>query len=101
MSYEQEPLFEVIDAQTYEAAQRSTSGGRKTKAAKLDERTYTTWYSLVHTMGFCTVPAHDEVIRSLNPEQQEYRQQYPVRMVYEINNLMVCRDCFLLSADQL
>ena len=96
---EQEPLFEVIDAATYEAAQRKTSTGRRSKV-NLDERTYTTWYSLAHTMGYCTVPTHDEVIRALNPSQQEYRQQYPVRMVYEIGNLMVCRDCFLVGADQ-
>lgn len=97
--YEQEPLFEVIDTATYEAAQRKTSGARKSKH-NLDDRSFTTWYSLSHTMGFCTVPNHDEVIRSLNDEQKEYRQQYPVRMVYEIGEYMVCRDCFLAEADK-
>src|SRR5262245_37168731 len=96
---EQEPLFEVIDTATYEAAQRKTSGARKSKV-DLSIRNYNTWYSLQHTMGFCTVPTHDEVIQALSEEQQGYRQKYPVRMVYEINGVHVCRDCFLVGADQ-
>lgn len=100
---EQEPLFEVIDTATYEAAQRSVtkSGKRSKKEINLDVRSYTVWYSLAHTMGYCTVPNHDEIIRSLSAEKQEYRQQYPVRMVYPIGDLFVCRDCFLLGADQI
>lgn len=100
---EQEPLFEVIDTATYEAAQRvapKTSKPRKGKEIDLSVRTYTLWYSLNHTMGFCTVPMHDEIVRSLDPTKQEYRQVYPVRMVYPIGDLLVCRDCFMMEADK-
>lgn len=96
---EQEPLFQVIDTATYEAAQRKSSSARKSKV-NLDERNYTTWYALPHTMGFCTVPRHDEIINSLSETKQEYRQKYPTRMVYEINGMMVCRDCFMTEADK-
>jgi hypothetical protein len=96
---EQEPLFQVIDSATYEAAQRSTSKARKSKY-NLDDRTYTTWYSLPHQMGFCTVPNHDEVVQALSADKKEYRQRYPVRMVFEIGDYMVCRDCFMVGADK-
>lgn len=92
---DQQPLFEVITKEEYE---RGTTGAKR--ATNTEDRTLTGWYKLTHHYGFCTVPNHDEVYKTLHPEQQEYRQKYPTRMIFEIGRYFVCRDCFLAEADR-
>ncbi len=101
MADEQLPLFEfeVIDAAEFAKSKAKTSSPRKVKH-DLGDRSYVVWYSLPSYMGICTVPMHDEIIRSLNPEQQAYRQRHePNRFVFEIGDHTVCRDCFIAKAD--
>jgi hypothetical protein len=74
---------------------------RASKTIATEPRTRTVWFTLPTRNGFCTVSAHEEVQRTLNPEQKEYRDKYPVRSVFEITeDRYVCRDCFLLGADK-
>jgi len=94
---EQLPLFEIIDAETFHKGQAKTSKG---KTLKTEPRMLTTWYDLPTTFGFCTVPMHDEIQKSLSPEKKEYRQVYPSRLVYKIGEYQVCRDCFMAKADK-
>ena len=50
----------------------------------------TTWYAISathHSHGFCQCDRHEEVQRMLNPEAKSYRDQYPVRMVFELIRL--------------
>jgi hypothetical protein len=97
----EEPLFEVISEEEANAPDTSKpKTTRKKKGANTDDRTQTGWYNLPHTVhGFCTVPRHEEVQRELNPEQLEYRDKYPTRMLFEIGEYLVCKDCYLASAD--
>lgn len=99
--------FEIIGEDEFKKAQekkpRATGSPRKRGATKLfntDDRTKTGWYKLPHTMGYCTVPSHDEVQKALKPEAKAYRQRYPVRMVFQIGEYTVCRDCYLARADE-
>lgn len=92
-------LFEVISEDEF----RKESTQRTAREATTEPRTLTVWLALgTHThLDYCTVPAHDEVQKMLNPEQQEYRQKYPTRMVYEIRpGVLCCRDCFIAEADK-
>lgn len=84
-----DPLFEVINQEQFLESKKST------KEHATEPRTFITWYKLPHRMGMCEVPEHDEIIKALNPTQQEYRQRYPVRMVFPINSIPTCRDCFM------
>jgi hypothetical protein len=93
---EQQPLFRVVSAEEF----AKSPAPSKRKALKTEPRTLTTWYDLQHSMGFCTVPDHDDVYRSLNPEKQAYRQKYPTRMIIRIGEYDVCRDCYLVEADK-
>jgi len=99
----EEPLFEVIteeEANAPDTSKPKTTTRRK-KGANTDDRTQTGWYNLSHTVhGFCTVPRHEEVQRILNPEQLEYREKYPTRMLFEIGEYLVCKDCYLAEADK-
>lgn len=96
----QESLFEVIEAEEFQAATRPKTPRGK-RQAKTEPRINTTWFALTTHTGFCTVPGHEELIRSLKPDQQAYRQKYPVRQVYEIKpGVFSCRDCFLAEADK-
>lgn len=101
-------LFETISEDEFKAATETsatktpTGRTRKRKAVSFEDRTNTGWFKLnaLHSMGFCTVPMHDEIQQSLHPEKKEYRQKYPVRMIVRIGNLDVCRDCFVAEADK-
>ena len=73
---------------------------RKSKEVATEPRTLTVWTGLPYSMGFCTVPGHEDVQRTLNPEQLEYRQKYPTRWVIRIGEYDVCRDCFMAEADK-
>lgn len=95
---EQIPLFTVVDAETF--ARSLAPKQRSRRSPKTEPRTQTVWFDLVHHTGFCTVPRHDEVQRSLHPAKQEVRQKYPVRHVFTIGEFDVCRDCFLAEADK-
>ena len=96
----EEPLFEVITEEEANVPEKPKSVRRK-KSVNTDDRTQTGWYNLPHTVhGFCTVPRHEEVQRMLNPEQQEYRETYPIRMLFEIGEYLVCKDCYLNEADR-
>lgn len=95
MSDPQQLSFEVISQEEYFKA--SVPKGKKVKT---EPRNYTTWYDLTTHFGFCTVPRHEEIQKQLDPEKKEYRQVYPSRMVYEIDGMKVCRDCFLREADK-
>ncbi len=97
MAEEQLPLFEIIDADAYRKGTARTSKGKKLKT---EPRNFTTWYDLPTHFGFCTVPTHEDVQRTLKPEQKEYRQVYPTRSVYQIGEYFVCRDCYLAEADK-
>ena len=88
-------LFEVITADEFHEAKAQTSKGLVT-----EPRNFTTWIGLPSRLGFCTVPDHDEIQKMLSPEQKEYRQVYPTRMVTHIGDYDVCRDCFLRRADE-
>jgi len=100
----QEPLFEVISDDEYAKAQETSQPTDKTKETKskwnTDIRTQTNWFKFPTHMGFCTVPMHAEVQRAIYGEAREYRQQYPSRMVFTIDEFDVCRDCFLVEADK-
>ena len=73
---------------------------RKTKELVTEPRTRTVWVELPYTLGFCEVPAHDEVIKTLDPSAQAYRDKYPTRWVIDIDGVKVCRDCFMAEADK-
>lgn len=89
-----------IESVSPEEFKRETTTVRKKKTVATEPRTRTVWVELDYSLGFCTVPAHEEVQKLLNPGQLEYRQKYPTRWVIEINGIMVCRDCFLAEADK-
>lgn len=84
-----EPLFEAIDQESFLAAQKPT------KEWVTDPRTFVTWFKLPHSMGMCEVPEHDKVQSLLKPEQQIVRQKYPTRMIFPVNGIPTCRDCFM------
>lgn len=99
-----EPLFRIIDETEFNAeataTPKSTTGGRKTKTGNTDDRTHTGWYKLNHTQhGFCTVPSHNVVQDALSDEKKEFRDKYPVRMLFPIGNYLVCKDCYIMKAD--
>ena len=77
---------------------------RRTRKIVTEPRNMTTWYAISathHSHGFCQCDRHEEVQRMLNPEAKSYRDQYPVRMVFEIRpGLLICRDCFIAEADK-
>lgn len=79
---------------------REATAPRKSKTLQTEPRTRTVWVELPYSLGFCTVPAHEEVQKTLNPGQLEYRQKYPTRWIIRIGELDVCRDCFLAGADK-
>lgn len=83
------PLFEVIDQETFLKSKTAT------KEHSTEPRTFVTWFKLPHTMGMCEVPQHDNVQAELKPEQQATRQRYPTRMVFKIKDMQTCRDCFM------
>jgi len=93
-----EPLFEIIDSLP-EDEPRAKRGTKKAQKYDVDNRTVVGWFRLPHTQGFCTVPLHDEIQELMTDERKEYRQKYPTRMLHPINGYMVCRDCFLVTAD--
>jgi hypothetical protein len=73
----------------------------RSKKSKFDttDRSTTGWFRLPHVRSFCTVPTHDEIQQLLSDEDKEFRQLYPVRMIYTIEPYKVCRDCYVSSAD--
>lgn len=83
------PLFEVINQEEFLESQRHT------KEYATEPRTFTTWFKLPHYMGMCEVPQHDEIQAALKPDQQAVRQRFPVRMVFTVNSVPTCRDCFM------
>lgn len=97
--------FEIIDedefkkAQARKASAKPATGRKATAKYNTDDRTKTGWYKLPHSMGFCTVPSHDLVMETIKPEGKVYRQRYPSRMVIQIGDYLVCRDCYLAEAD--
>ena len=94
---ESEPLFEVISGEQF----RKDSTPRTTREVRTEPRLQMIWFALPTTTGYCTVPDHEEIQKMLKPEAQSYRDQYPVRHVYEMRDgLFVCRDCFLAEADK-
>ena len=101
-------LFEYLSPEEFEKevgstpkVPSSTSKGKRKRAVVTEPRTNTTWYALPHTMGYCECPAHDEIQAMMNPTAQVYRQKYPVRMTYEIQEGMpICRDCFVHEGDK-
>jgi len=99
-----EQLFLPITAEEFQAAQptpvKATTTSRK-RQPKTEPRNLTTWYTLPHTVGFCTCEQHEEIQKLLNPEQLDYRQKFPVRHTYEIREgLFICRDCFIHEGDK-
>jgi hypothetical protein len=94
-----EPLFRVIDESEF-LAQDSKPTPKKSKSQNTEDRTHKGWYKLNHTQhGFCTVPHHAEVQAQLSEEKQEFRDKYPVRMLYPIGDYLVCKDCYIMGAD--
>lgn len=89
--------IEAVDPAEFK---REATPARRSKELKFEPRTRTTWVDLPYSLGFCEVPAHEEVMKTLNPGQLEYRDKYPTRWVIEINGVKVCRDCFLAEADK-
>lgn len=66
-----------------------------------EPRINTVWFTLPTSFGFCTCEQHEEIQRMLNPEAKEYRQKYPTRSVFEIQEgLFICRDCFIHEGDK-
>jgi hypothetical protein len=60
-----------------------------------------TWYNLEHHMDFCTIEAHEEIQKMLNPEQLEYREKYPTRMTVTLpDGRKMCKDCFYHRGDE-
>lgn len=100
-------LFETVTEDEFKKAtepkerKTTTGGGRKQKTIDYSDRTLTGWFKLTTRMDFCTVPGHDAHQMELNPEQKEYRQKYPTRMVIEKDGTLVCRDCFVANIDEL
>jgi hypothetical protein len=88
--------MESIDKATFDRE----AAPRNKKVVTFEPRTRTTWVELPYSLGFCEVPAHDEVMKTLTPEQKVYRDKYPTRWVIDINGVKVCRDCFLAEADK-
>jgi hypothetical protein len=100
---EQEPLFTPISEEEYEAAHAKPITTRRRTGSKVvtEPRTQTVWFTLDTHLGFCTAPEHEEIQRMMNPEEKQYRQMYPTRLVYEIKpGLKICRDCFLHEVDK-
>jgi hypothetical protein len=95
---------EITEDELLKETAATTSTGRP-RNKKFDDsiRTNTNWHKLPHIMGFCTVPAHDELqklICEASDEAREYREQrYPNRMTYFIDPYHVCRDCFVAEVD--
>lgn len=95
-----EPLFRVIDESEFLAEETTPRKTRTPRSANTDDRTQRGWYKLAHPQhGFCTVPRHEEIQKTLNEEQIEFRDKYPVRMLYPIGDYLVCKDCYLARAD--
>ena len=100
---EQEPLFQPISEAEYEAAHTQSISPRRNRgrALVLEPRTRNTWYNLDHHMGFCTIEAHEEIQRMLNPGQLSYREKYPTRMLVTLpDGREMCKDCFYNEGDK-
>lgn len=95
---DQESLFTTVDADTFN--KQIGKKHSRARSPKTEPRTLTTWYDLTHHTGFCTVPAHEEIQETLKPDQLEYRQRYPTRHLFTINDVHVCRDCFIHEGDK-
>ena len=96
---EQQPLFEVIDESEYEAAHKSPEkkpGTRQPRTPKTEPRKLVTWWGLATFMGLCEASQHEEIQEQLSLEAKEYRKVIGRhRMVFVVNDVAVCRDCFL------
>jgi hypothetical protein len=92
-----DPLFEIISEDEF----RKQNTPRTKRGVVTEPRLQTIWFALPTSLGFCTIPAHNDVQQMLKPEQKPYRQAYPTRHVFEISpGVFVCRDCFLMGADK-
>ena len=89
---------EISEAEVAEILTPKRSRGSKPKF-DLTVRNNTTWFKLPHIMGFCTVPMHDEIMKTISDDEKKWRQNYPSRMTYFIEPYHVCRDCFTSEAD--
>ena len=89
-----------IESVSSEEFKRESVKPRKSKSVVTEPRTRTVWVELPYSLGFCTVPAHDEVMKTITGEGKVYRDKYPTRWIIRIGELDVCRDCFMLGADK-
>jgi hypothetical protein len=84
-------FFTIVSKDKFE---RIGERRRQIDAAELP-RTLTNWLALSTRMAFCEVPDHEAIQQSLDPTKQSYRQAYPTRWCVSINDVMVCRDCWM------
>lgn len=81
-------MDEELDLETIERmlAEPQPTGTRTPRTRKKDEdtRTVQSWFRLLHVSGSCEVPNHDEDERPRNKG-----------MTVVINDIHVCRVCFL------
>lgn len=89
-----------IEPVSSEEFKREATAPRKSKSIVTEPRTRTVWVDLPYSLGFCTVPAHEEVMKTIEGEAKVYRDKYPTRWVIRIGEVDVCRDCFLVGADK-
>ncbi|HKU53213.1 MAG TPA: hypothetical protein VJQ25_12135 [Nitrospira sp.] len=96
-------IFTPISEDEYNAAHAPNPTPKRSRAKQLvlEPRNRTTWFSLEQQMDFCTMEQHEEIQSLLNPEQKEYRQKYPTRLVITLEDgRKMCRDCFIHEADK-
>jgi hypothetical protein len=94
-------MMDWIESISPDEFKREAAAPRKSKTLTTEPRTRTVWVDLPYSLGFCTVPAHDEVMKTITSEvAKTYRDKYPTRWIIRIGELDVCRDCFLAGADK-
>lgn len=98
-----EPLFESIDEGEYTKALATPETTKVRTKAKynLADRTRVAWFKLPTSLGVCTVPTHGDVQDTLTDQEKQYRTGISLRMVFPIDEFMVCRDCYIVEADKL
>ena len=89
-------MFKEVDA-SQEAAILAGSE-RKKRGPDYSIRTVVHWLSLPHTLSFCSVPTHYDNVPETDMNGQPY-DKYPTRLCIANDDYMVCRWCYIASAD--
>ena len=89
-------MFKEVDAGLESSILASSE--RKKRGPDFSIRTVVHWLTLPHKLSFCSVPSHYDNVPDTDMNGQPY-DKYPTRLCIELDEFMVCRWCFIASAD--